>query len=213
MTDPFLEAIENLSRFHRAREVLRPGATTAGGRGPTPCPNHLRPGGSMDGGRPGARQRVESLRRHRRPQRGRGAPTRRRVVHGRRRPTSQDRSVCAIDPGVAPGTGSEPCDLEILGTGTTMFRPFFFNEPRALRLSGLSGTSDYLAWTAPSPPPAEPTEPDPPSPIPAPHRWPPPPPAPALPTPRRSVGSPVIRRLSGCHASRPTRPPRTGRGR
>lgn len=77
---------------------------------------------------------------------------------------NQEGAISISDNSTADEPGLYQLNVEILGTGTTMFRPFFFNEPRALRLSGMSGSSDYLAWTDPSPSPDEPPGPEPPAP-------------------------------------------------
>lgn len=64
----------------------------------------------------------------------------------------QEGSISISDNATPGEPGLFQLNLEILGGGTNMFRPFLFDEPKALRLSGMAGTSDYVAWAAPTPP-------------------------------------------------------------
>ena len=52
-------------------------------------------------------------------------------------------------------------NFEVLGTGTMMTHPVFFNEPEALRLTGMAGTGDYQRWSGPPPTPGVPPKTEP----------------------------------------------------
>ena len=68
----------------------------------------------------------------------------------------QEGVVSVIDNSSMNGPGSFQVNYEILGNGTAMFQPVFFNEPDALRLFGMAGTGDYQRWSGPPPTPGVP---------------------------------------------------------
>jgi hypothetical protein len=68
----------------------------------------------------------------------------------------QEGVVSVIDTSSQNGPGRYQVDVEVLGIGTMINQPVFFNEPEALRLMGMGGTGDYQRWSGPPPTPGIP---------------------------------------------------------